>query len=258
MAGLARLRRVGRRKQPAPQCIVIEHLAVWQHRQADRLAAYEIPHAREVEFLVPDLGVIGGEGLQKRLVVAQKRRGIDVPVVPDQREPAAGLQNARKFRARPVAVEPVERLRGGDEIDTPDGQRRCLRRAVDTDEVRVVHQCPFARRAHLGVRFDAVESARVRQQHRAENPRARADVSHHRTSPQRPRPVQHVQHLRRITRAKPDVILDPARKAARGIRAHGPRRSGRKRITHFLERFLIGLEVLFTQGFQAVLRFEVA
>src|ERR1039457_3035778 len=95
--GMARLRRVGGRLQPSFQTFKIENLFVWKTGSLESASAKEGTDHSRINLLVIHCGVIGGIGHEQLLVGFEKWGGRSLPVVPDQHDPAAGLENAHKF-----------------------------------------------------------------------------------------------------------------------------------------------------------------
>src|SRR2546421_527203 len=83
---------------------------------------------------------VGGELLEKILVGVEERRSAFFTAVPDEDHLPGLLQDAAEFQFGFFAVEPVERLHGGDEIHPLLGKRRCLGRAFDGAEYWKISQ----------------------------------------------------------------------------------------------------------------------
>ena len=165
MVRMAGFRRVGRGQQPAFHAFKVKALSILErsglkiHRRERGLD--DIP----VNLFVIHLRVLGRVGVQQLLVSAQERRGVDAPLVPDQREPTLRLENADELRANALTIEPVKRLAGGDEIDAVSGQRGRFSGGGDTDEAIIAPQQLFAGFSHFAIGFNAQNSlARLEEQ----------------------------------------------------------------------------------------------
>src|SRR5206468_2278504 len=106
-------RNIGRRKCPSPQSVEIKNLLIGKEPQLEVMVLKKfMQHVIRNIFMV-NLGIVGTATQQQILICAQKGRGIGEPVIPQNHNPASGLQDALKLGTRPLPVEPVEGLSGG-------------------------------------------------------------------------------------------------------------------------------------------------
>src|SRR5713226_4595778 len=99
---------IGRRKRPSPQPVEIKNLLVGKEFQLEVMVLKELMQHIVRNILVVNLGVVGTATQQQVFIRAQKGRGIDEPVIPQDHNPAAGLQDAFELGMRPRPVEPVK------------------------------------------------------------------------------------------------------------------------------------------------------
>ena len=185
LVSLAGLGNVGRRQQPPAQAVEVEALLVVLLDELHLVGREEaLQRGVAGEILVRDLVVVDGMAAHEVFVGAQKRRGVNVAVVPDENSPAARLQNARELGARLVGSKPVEGLSGHDEVNTRVGQSRGFGAAVHHAEVGVGGEIVFAGAAHLAIGLDADHAIAVVEKDLGQQPRAAADIGDEVLGPQ--------------------------------------------------------------------------
>src|SRR2546421_6420135 len=116
---------VGTTEQAAFQARVVEDLlileAVVREGGAEKRAQRVF-----VDVFMADQRIVGGELLEKILVGVEERRSAFFTAVPDEDHVAGLLEDAAEFELGFFAIEPMERLHGGDGIHPMLGKRRCL------------------------------------------------------------------------------------------------------------------------------------
>ena len=110
-----------RREQPPARALQIEFLHIRERRIPHRRGMEKPLDVGALDAVVMHFGVIGAESKQQLLVIAQERRGFLAAAVPDERDEAAGFQDAGELRARRHRLEPVERLRRRNQIHRAAG-----------------------------------------------------------------------------------------------------------------------------------------
>ncbi len=183
-------------------------------------------HALVVGVALRDADVIDAVFVQQPLVAFQERRACQPATVPEHGDQAARRQDAREFVAHPFLVEPVERLRGDDEVDRAVGQARGLGGAIHGAEAVFATEPALGGRAHRRVRFDGGHAMSGVEEQLARYARARADVGDGPVGADA-EAMQPLDQRRGIVRAIADVVLDAIGKTFRGAKVgHGLIRSG--------------------------------
>src|SRR5215469_15765945 len=111
-----------------------------------------------------DVLIIGSVGEEQLLVATQKRGGIGVALIPEEHKPSAGPENAYKFLAVTLAIEPVSGLGCGHEIHAVRGKLGRLGGSGDAGEFCKAGQQSFAGCAHFGIRLNAENLIAVLEQ----------------------------------------------------------------------------------------------
>ena len=109
-----------------------------------------------VDVAMEQIGVVDAVRAQQCFVAGKKRAAGRLPVVPDQRGPAAVAQNAPHFDRGARHIEPVKRLARNHKVDCVVGQRGRFGSAGDAAIRRKLAQLLIARRTHRRVRLDAI------------------------------------------------------------------------------------------------------
>src|SRR5262249_41515216 len=107
---------------------------------------------------------IDAEFAEQGLVIAEKRRGIQPPIVPHQNDESAWAKDASEFPSRLLSVEPVEGLAGDDEVHAAVGQSCALCRATHAVKARIARKLLLSRKAHFAVGFDGKDCVAVIQE----------------------------------------------------------------------------------------------
>ena len=113
---MAWLRSVGRREQAALKAVVVKFLAgcknlsLESRRREERIDTYRGVVPNVAHFLV--VCAIG----KQQLFVCPKESCVRAAVIPDERAPASGFENAHELPSGFVTIKPVGGLGGGDEI----------------------------------------------------------------------------------------------------------------------------------------------
>src|SRR5580704_9463894 len=81
-----------------------------------RIQAKETAHVLFTRVAFVYACVVGTKSSKQGFVVPEKRSGARQPFVPNDDDPAGGLEDAQKFAASGVLIEPVEGLAGGHVI----------------------------------------------------------------------------------------------------------------------------------------------
>jgi hypothetical protein len=165
-----------------------------------------------------NVGVFGCAALQHLLVVAVE--GGVLPLIPNERDEARRTQNARELDARAHRVEPVKRLRGGDEIDRAGCKRRRLGAALDALEAFVSSKRALGRYAHRRVGLDSDDTRARVEEEASQHPRARAHIGYDTRRSQPARVRQQVEQRARVARPEANVVVDAVGEAFLGV-AHG-------------------------------------
>ncbi len=136
-----------------------------------RVQAKETAHLFFTRIAFVHACVVGAKRSKQGFVVAEKGSGVRQPLVPDDDDPAGGLEDTKKFAAGGVLVEPVEGLAGGHEVDACVIERGGFGGAVDAGEAVVRGEIFFARQAHRFVGLDAEDAIAVFQEEFAQESR---------------------------------------------------------------------------------------
>src|SRR5580704_7511772 len=139
----------------------IKFLEIWQRARVVRDCAKEIVHVLLAWIAFFHAGVVRAEGPQQGFVAEEKRSGVCEALVPNDDNPARGLENASEFGASGVLVEPMEGLAGGDEIDACVIEGGGFGGSVDAGEAVVGSQIFFACLAHGFVGLDAEDAIAI-------------------------------------------------------------------------------------------------
>src|SRR5277367_3608604 len=102
-----------------------------------RVLAKETAHLFFTRIAFVHACVVDAKGSKQGFVLAKKRSGVRQPFVPDDDYPAGRLEDAQKFTASGVLVEPVEGLASGHVVDASVIERGGFGGAVDAGEAVV-------------------------------------------------------------------------------------------------------------------------
>src|SRR5580692_4355101 len=100
--------------QAACYAFEIEFLEIWRGARAVRIHEEEIAHVLLAGIAFFDRGVVCAVFAKQRFVGAQKGSGVGEAFIPDNDDPAVRFEDASKFGAAEVWIEPMEGLAGGD------------------------------------------------------------------------------------------------------------------------------------------------
>src|SRR5437899_2631032 len=117
-------------------------------------AAEEFSEHRRIDSLMIDLLMIGGESAQQLYIIPQKRCGIGTAIVTNEDHPSLRAQNAHELLTAALAVEPMKRLAGTDEINALVWQNSRLGSTGEAYELRKWRQHAFGGLAHFFVWLD--------------------------------------------------------------------------------------------------------
>src|SRR5689334_5919069 len=162
-------------------------------------------------------GVIPRIAVQLLLVVGEEGSGGEA-LVPDQRHPAAGPKDARKFGAGAGAIKPVEGLPGGNQVHAARLQAGGFGAASPGDELSKAAQEFFPGRTHGGVGLDGKHAVSILQENSGQQAGAGADIGRY---PLRGKPAmaaQALQQLRRVGGAVADVVGNAIRETFGGAK----------------------------------------
>ncbi len=87
-----------------------------------------------------------------------------------------GLTNADELAPRLLAIKPVGRLGGGDEVDAVIGESGRFCGSLHAGEMWIGAQKFLAGLAHVGIRFDAEHAIAILQQHAGEDAGAGGNI----------------------------------------------------------------------------------
>ena len=122
-----------------------------------------------------------------------------------------------ELRADALAIEPVKRLAGSDEINAVIGQRGRFRGRGDADEAIIAAQQLFAGLAHLAIGLNSQNSIARLEEQFGQQARARADIGHDRVRRQPTFRGKQVDDGRRIRGPILHVVGHTAGKSLSGI-----------------------------------------
>ena len=180
-------------------------------------------------------GVVGGEVLEEFFVGDEEGGGGGEAVVPDEGDGAAPpppphppteAEDAVEFFFAAGAVEPVEGLAGGDEVDAEVGEGGCFGGGVDGGEAREVAEVLFAGGAHVGVGLDAEDGVAVVEEEACEEAGAGADVGDDGVGREEAGGCEVGDDLGRVAVAEFAVVFDAVGEALGGV--HGGMICGRR------------------------------
>ena len=160
--GMIAGRGVGGGEDAGAEAGMVEVLGVGEGCGAVVFGAEELGEFVGACVVVADFLVVGAVGDEEFFVGVEEGRAGEEAVVPQKKGPGGGLEDAAAFGAGCVDVEPVERLRGDDEIDRVVGQGRMLGGAVDALEIRETAKRSLGGLAHGGVGFDGEDGVAIR------------------------------------------------------------------------------------------------
>src|SRR5438309_125120 len=146
---------VGAGEETAFEAGVIEDLLVIEAVMREG-GAEEGAEGGFVDVVVADEGIVGGELLEEMLVGVKKRGCAFFAGVPDDDGLARGLKDAEEFAAGFFAIEPVEGLHGGDEVDVVVRKWGGFGGAFEGVEFGEVRQQALGGLAHRIVGFNSV------------------------------------------------------------------------------------------------------
>src|SRR5581483_1882129 len=159
----------------------------------------------------------------QHVLVGGEKWSVGQALVPDERDPAARLQNALELLAGTRAIEPVESLSGDDQLYAVAIQGCCLGAGGDAGEALVRFQEIFTRSPHLWVRFNAKDAIAVLQKQFGKEAGAATDIGDDPFRAATTVSPQAVEHLRRIPGPVLHVIFNSLGKAfgrADGVSVH--------------------------------------
>lgn len=194
----------------------IELLGVLVAAGGERTAEEGVEALRS-DAAMADLGVVGAEFQQERLVGGEKRRPLRSPRVPDQRRLPALPENAAKLVARPRRVEPVERLSCDDQVDARGEEPGGFGRARLGAEARIAPERLLGCGPHRSVRLDADDFVATGEKELGRDARARSDVGDDGTRWQGVGGDQVVDQGWRVARPGAHIVVDPAGEACGGV-----------------------------------------
>src|ERR1700730_391284 len=125
-----------------------------------------------------DAGVIRAVAFEKFFVLTREPRFVRAVIIPNDHDPAFGGENAAKFAARSLGLEPVKSLARGDEIDAGIRKLGGFRFAGDAREIFVAPQKFFTGGAHSRIGLHTENPIAVIEKRFAEDLGALSDVVH--------------------------------------------------------------------------------
>src|SRR5581483_10799378 len=216
---VSRQRHIRRGQQPSLESRVVEFLGIIEHLLFVRRRREELANGQP-GTLMAYFVVINSPPLQQRFVGAMKGRRFMASLVPHHHRPTTRLQDANKLPPRFLAIKPVCRLRGGDEIHGSFRQRGRFRATTDAYEFRVAGQnfipCP----AHVFIRLNSKYPVAVLQEKPRQHSSSGADISNHGVRREMTFLLQQLDDGVRVSRPVANVIVDAGGKTLGGIAGH--------------------------------------
>src|SRR5689334_12667779 len=203
--------------QASGEAFEIELLEIGKLGGAILVWTEEFAHMHFRRIVLLDALIVRAEVSKQVFVFADERACLDKPLVPHDDEPAVGFEDALKFTAGSIAIEPVESLARGHKIHGGRLERGGLRRAVHAGEPIVRSKIFLARFAHGLIGLDAENAISVSQEEFAQKARAGANVRDNVAVAQATFGAQEIANARGIAGTVADVVGDAVGEALCGI-----------------------------------------
>ena len=153
-------------------------------------------------------GFVGfSKRLEQLLVIPGKIGTIDLPVIPNNKDPPIRSEQPPELPARRPVLEPVKSLGNRDSLERRIRQTGLLRGGGNRMKPRKVPQILLRRPPHRLIRFNRRDLKSGFQKQPGKNPGSRTNIRHRGAIFQAAGIAHQVNHARRIARPIPPVIL---------------------------------------------------